>query len=453
MKEKVYVLDTNIILQNLQNLYKISDNKTNHIVIPETVLLELEDKKKLVNELGYYSREFARLLAKMKIKEVDYKLGFKVVKLFNDELNLDIISKDKYDTVIEQIHISESNDKRIIEVASIAQEYYKGCQTIFLSLDVYARTFALFKGLRTETLHDDKSTVPKFDFVKSLELDSSMFNSLENKDITLIDKDYEMQNFAYSFESSDGNISNGKIDILKETDFKALNVKPVNLKQKLFTKAILSNIYDLLVIDAKAGSGKTLMSIVSSMRLIDLGLYDKIVYVRNSIESLDKGADIGYLSGNDEKFRIYNMALSDTLEFIAKKNLKKSENRENQESIESKIDELKSKYCIETLWPGEARGRTLSSSIVIMDEWQNSSEKTTQLILSRLDESCMAIVIGSNRQIDNLYLNKYNNGLTTLLKQTNEAHPELKMFAIELEKAVRGKFAQFTERIFENRKD
>ena len=48
MKEKkVYILDTNIILQNLQNLYKISDNKTNHIVIPETVLLELEDKKEV----------------------------------------------------------------------------------------------------------------------------------------------------------------------------------------------------------------------------------------------------------------------------------------------------------------------------------------------------------------------------------------------------------------------
>ena len=456
MKEKVYVLDTNIILQNLQNLLKISDNKTNHIVIPETVLLELEDKKKLTNELGYYSREFARLLAKMKIKEVDYKLGFKVVKLYNEEINIDIISKDKYDTQIEQVHISESNDKRIIEVAVIAQEYYKGYKTIFLSLDVYARTFALFKGLKTETLHDDKSTVPTFNFVKSIELESSLFNSLENKEITQIDKEYEMQNFSYSFESSDGNIEyaiivNSKIDTLKENDFKALSVKPVNLKQKLFTKAILTNMYNLLVIDAKAGSGKTLMSIVSSMRLIDLGLYDKIVYVRNSIESLDKGAEVGFLAGNDEKFRIYNMALSDTLEFIAKKNLKKSENRENQESIDSKIDELKSRYCIETLWPGEARGRTLSGAIVIMDEWQNSSEKTTQLILSRLDESCMAIVIGSNRQIDNLYLNKYNNGLTTLLKHTNEAHPELKMFAIELEKAVRGRFAQFTERIFEKK--
>ena len=456
MKEKVYILDTNIILQNLQNLYKISDNKTNHIVIPETVLLELEDKKKLVNELGYYSREFARLLAKMKIKEVDYKTGFKVVKLYDEEVNLDIISKDKYETQIEQIHISESNDKRIIEVASIAQEYYKGCKTIFLSLDVYARTFALFKGIKTETLHDDKSTVPKFNFVKSLKIDSSKFNSLENKDIFSVDETYEMENFSYSFESDDGNveyaiIANGKIDILKETDFKALNVKPVNLKQKLFTKAILSDMYDLLVIDAKAGSGKTLMSIVSAMRLIDLGFYDKIVYVRNSIKSLDKGAEVGFLAGNDEKFRIYNMALYDTLEFISKKHLKKSENKEKQESIISKIEELKSKYCIKTLWPGEARGRTLSGSIVIMDEWQNSSEKTTQLILSRLDESCMAIIIGSNRQIDNLYLNKYNNGLTTLLKQTSQAHPELKMFAIELEKAVRGKFAEFTERIFENK--
>ena len=454
MKEKIYVIDTNIILQNIQNLYRISDNGTNILVVPETVLFELEDKKKLSSELGYYSRAFARLLAKMKTKEIDHKKGFKVVKYFNDELVLHVIAKDTYEENIEQVHLSECNDKRIIEVAVIAQEYYKGSQVIFLSLDVYARTFAQFKAIKTETLHDDKSTVPRFEFIKNFNLDSSLFNTLDGKRIKDIDKDYSLQNFSYSFISEDGNktyalVHNEKIDLLKENDFKALSVKPVNLKQKLFTKAILSNAFDLLVIDAKAGSGKTLMSVVSSIRLIDLGMYDKIIYVRNSIESLDKGADIGYLSGNDEKFRIYNMALNDTLEFISKKHLKKSENRENKESIESKINELTSKYCIETLWPGEARGRTLGNAIVIMDEWQNSSEKTTQLILSRLDETCMAIVIGSNRQIDNMYLNKYNNGLTSLLKQTNNAHEELNMFAIELEKAVRGKFAEFTERIFE----
>jgi len=455
MKEKAYVIDTNIILQNIQNLKKISDNGTNIIVVPETVLLELEDKKKLTNELGYYSREFARMLAKMKIKEVDYKSGYKVVKYYDDNLNLNIITKDKYESEMEQSHLSESNDKRIIEAAVVAQEYYKDSkQVIFLSIDIYARTFALFKGIKAQTLHDDRSDVPSITFVKTIELDSSHFNRLQGLSIHEIDENYANENFSYAFESPDGNVEyaviiNERIEILDEQVFKSLQVKPANLKQKLFTKAILTNIYNLLVIDAKAGSGKTLMSIVSAMRLIDLGFYDKIVYVRNSIESLDRGADIGFLAGNDEKFRIYNMALQDTLEFIDKKSLKKSENRESKESIESKINELTSKYCIETLWPGEARGRTLSSAIVILDEWQNSSESTTQLLLSRLDETCMAIVIGSNRQIDNMYLNKYNNGLTTLLKQTKFKHPELNMFAIELDKAVRGKFATFTERIFE----
>jgi PhoH-like ATPase len=456
MKKKVYVIDTNIILQNIQNIFNISQNGTNIIVVPETVLIELEDKKKLFNELGYQSREFARYLAKSKIKQIDYKKHFKVVKLFQNNIELHIISKDKYDSEMLPHNLAESNDKRIIEVAEVAKNYYKGAKVTFLSIDIYARTFALFKNIKTETLHDDRSDKPSFEFVKSINLDSSHFNRLDLLDIKEIDKNHMAENFCYEFLSDDGNttygiIINEKIHIIEDSDFHPLVIRPANLKQRFFLKAIVSNMYNLLVIDAKAGSGKTLMSIASAMRLIDIGAYEKIVYVRNSIESLDKGADVGYLAGNDEKFRIYNMALYDTLEFIAKKKLKKSESKENRESIQSKTDELINKYNIEMLWPGEARGRTLSGAIVIMDEWQNSSENTTQLILSRLDESCMAIVIGSNRQIDNLYLNKYNNGLTTLLKQTRYKHPELNIFAIELNKAVRGKFAEFTERIFENK--
>ncbi len=456
MSKKVYVVDTNVILQNIQNIFNISDGGTNIVVVPETVLIELEDKKKLFNDLGYYSRAFARFLASTKTKEVDFKRNYKVVKMYKDEIEVHIISKDVYESEMLEHNIAESNDKRIIEVAQIAQEYYRGLKVIFLSIDIYARTFALFKNIKTQTLKDDRADIPEFNFIKTVELDSSHFNRLNNLPIVQIDENYAKQNFCYEFISPDGNttyaiIINEMINIIDESEFNPLVIRPANLKQKFFLKAMISNMYDLLVIDAKAGSGKTLMSIASAMRLIDIGAYEKIVYVRNSIESLDKGADVGYLAGNDEKFRIYNMALYDTLEFIAKKKLKKHENRDNQESIQSKTEELIGRYNIEMLWPGEARGRTLSDAIVIMDEWQNSSENTTQLILSRLDESCMAIVIGSNRQIDNLYLNKYNNGLTTLLKQTKFSHPEINMFAIELDKAVRGRFAEFTERIFEKK--
>jgi len=457
MHNKIYITDTNIILQNIQNIYNLSDNGSNLVVIPETVLIELEDKKKLPNELGYHSREFARLLAKTTVKEIDEKNNYRVVKLQNEDLELHIIAKTKYESEIMEHNLAESNDKRIIETARTAREYYKKAEVIFVSIDIYARTFALFENIKTETLHEDKAEIPEFEFIKQIYFESNHFNRLAYMNINEVDENHLPENFSYEFISSDGNhtygiIADGVIHPIDESLFHNLAIQPANLKQKFMLSAILTNLYDLIVIDAKAGSGKTLLSVASAMRLIDLGHYEKIVYVRNSIESLDRGADVGYLAGNDEKFRIYNMAMYDTLDFLARKKLKKTHKQNSEESIQSKTEYFIEKYDIQMLWPGEARGRTLNNAIVILDEWQNSSENTTQLILSRLDESCMGIVIGSNRQIDNLYLNKYNNGLTTLLKQTKYKHSELKMFGIELDKAIRGKFAEFSERIFENKK-
>jgi len=457
MADKIYVVDTNIILQNLQNIKNLSQEGKNIVVIPETVLIELEDKKRLMDELGYQAREFARFIAEAKVKEVDHENDYKVVKLFHGPYHIHLIAKAHYEAAIEYNHVSESNDKRIIEVAEVAREYYKGHKVIFVSIDVYARIFGLFKNIKTESLHEDRSEVPRQQFFKTLHVSEKELNEKIYKPIDGLDPEYRPDNFCYEFVLEDGSkvyalVANKMLHVISELDFRGMKVKPVNTRQKFFMKAILSNLYHLLVIDAKAGSGKTLIALASAMRLVDKGHYDKIVYVRNSVESLDRGADVGYLSGNDEKFRIYNMALYDTLEFIAKKALKRNENKEDAEAISSKIVELTQKYRIEKLWPGEARGRTLSDAVVIMDEWQNSSENTTQLILSRLDNSCMAIVIGSNRQIDNLYLNKYNNGLTSLLKLTAQEHSELCMFAIDLQKAVRGRFAEFSERVYESKK-
>ena len=454
---KAYVLDTNIILHNSHVLKDLSDGGNNIIVIPETVLIELEDFKKNFTELGYQARNFARMLALCVVESVDTKDSFRVVKMrYKQEIAIHLFSKTLYTSDIDSQFINESNDKRIIEVASGAQAYYPEYKVIFLSLDVYARMFGLFYNVTVESLREDRSDVPEFEFVKQFPIDSSLFNTLDKKLITDVDPERTGDNYSYEFMSADGNSAyaiispGGIIHMLnEELDFRGLEVKPINLKQKFFMKALLSDMYDIHVIDARAGSGKTLMAFVAAMRLVSKGGYEKIVYVRNSIESVDKGADIGYLSGNDEKFRIYNMALYDTLEFIAKKKMKKRDNtQEPQIAIEKKVADLMTKYNIEKLWPGEARGRTLSNAIVIMDEWQNSSNNTTQLILSRLDNNCKAIIIGSNRQIDNMYLNRFNNGLTSLLKQTKKEQSHISLFAIELDKSVRGKFSHFADEIF-----
>ena len=199
----------------------------------------------------------------------------------------------------------------------------------------------------------------------------------------------------------------------------------------------------------------TLLALSTAMRLVAKKKFGGITYIRNSIESTAKGEDIGYLPGLEEKFKIYNHPLYDSLRFIARAELTKSNSNKTkaqsiqitEEAITAKVEELVAKHNIQTMWVGEMRGRTISNSIVIVDEIQNCSASTGQLVLSRLDKDCMAICIGSNRQIDNMYTNKYINALSCLLKATKTEHP-IRLFAGELNKVLRGPITEFAESVF-----
>ena len=49
----------------------------------------------------------------------------------------------------------------------------------------------------------------------------------------------------------------------------------------------------MIIVDAKAGSGKTLLALSGAIKKVRKKQYQKIIYIRNSIESLDKGEDVG----------------------------------------------------------------------------------------------------------------------------------------------------------------
>lgn len=76
------------------------------------------------------------------------------------------------------------------------------------------------------------------------------------------------------------------------------------------------------------------------------------------------------------------------------------------------------------------------------------SNKTMQMVLSRIDNSCKVVVLGSNKQIDNFYVNKYTNSLTTLLKSTKNESSLINIFAIKLQKVLRGPITEWAEQIF-----
>lgn len=455
-----YILDTNIILDSVENLLTLSDNNTNTLIIPETVIDELDAKKTGFEDINFNARQFARLLEDSTIVSNEQVGSLHVITTNIDtlDISLKIISKKNYTCDTQTVALNILNDRKILE-ASADYINLVDKQSTLVSLDIMFRTRALSMGLNAEALVGKNSDIPN-EFHKTIEVSNIM--SLNSAVITAVDPSYVVENYSYTLVDRDtGNeklayVANGHLYFLDEADLGRQSVRPMNKEQKLFVNAILSDMYQIIISDAKAGSGKTLLSLATAMRLVAKKKFSNIVYVRNSIESLAKGEDVGYLPGLEEKFKIYNHPLFDSLRFIAKSELTKSnanKSRANttvisEDTITAKVDEYIEKYRIQTMWVGEMRGRTISDAIVIVDEIQNCSASTGQLILSRLDKNCKVICIGSNRQIDNLYTNKYVNSLSFLLKAAKSLHEEVSLFAIELNRVLRGPITEWSEKIF-----
>jgi len=462
MYNNYYVIDTNIILEDATNLFKLSDEGTNLIIIPETVLDEIDSKKSGYEEINFQAREFARILEKSRTQDIKKADNCSIVSFHiesNKDLYIDIVSKENYIANSKNVQLNIYNDRKILEIASFAKEYY-GKNVKFLSLDIMARTRAISLDILVDYLKGDKDKF-NYEFIKTIPIEFDKLENLPNSDISLYDSSYNMYNYSYCFtvKNSDqvilASIENKKVVILDETEIRSQVITPLNKEQLFFSNAINSYFYNVIVVDAIAGSGKTLLALSGAIKLVRKKQYQKIIYIRNSIESLDKGEDVGYLPGYEEKFAIYNHPLVDSLNYMVRSEHKKRKQNKNQivdemdeQEVLQRVENMVSNYCIDTMWVGEMRGRTLSNAFIIIDEAQNISNKTMQMVLSRIDNSCKVVVLGSNNQIDNFYVNKYTNSLTTLLKSTQNETDLVQTFAIKLEKVLRGPITQWAEDIF-----
>lgn len=464
MFDKYYVLDTNILLEDATNIYKLSQDGKNLIILAETVLDEIDTKKSGFDEINFQAREFARILEDSNIISSTKKDLYKIIRLkinIKDTV-IDIISKDEYEINSKNVSLNIINDRKILEISTFANTYYKH-KVEFISLDIMARTRAISLDIKTNSLLGKDKDIFDLDFIKYIDINFEDLEYLDNEEIIKFDKEYKPYNFSYCFKvkHSDqvvlANIQNKKIKLLDEVEIRDQVITPLNKEQLFFSDAIINHFYNVLIIEAKAGSGKTLLALSGALKLVRQKFFQKIIYIRNSIESLDKGEDVGYLPGLEEKFKIYNHPLMDSLDYIIRTEHKRKRNKKapdvvfqqlDDSEVTARIEQMISNYGIETMWVGEMRGRTLSNSFIIIDEAQNMSNKTMQMVLSRIDSSCKVVVLGSNKQIDNFYVNKYTNALTTLLKSTKNEDNLVNIFAIKLEKVLRGPITEWAEQIF-----
>ena len=453
--EKVFVLDTNILLESASNIFKISENGKNLIVLPETVIDEMDTKKSGFDEINFQAREFGRTLSEATViaTRKNSELNETITELKIDNTRVDIISFKDYN--IKDANKSIMNDRKIIEVAKFAASHY-GLDSTLLSNDVMCRIRAISFGVESHGLSKNLDDI-EVDFVKVVhDFDPSLLNKMEHNDIHIFVDDHKPQNFCYHFKCTDGNeqlayIVNNRISFIDDSLFKGMSVKPINVGQKFAVAGMLDERVDFSIIEALAGSGKTLLAVSAGIKLVKNRQFDKIVYIRNSVESVDKGEEVGYLPGLDSKFMIYNYPLLDTLDFITKNDKTSSKNDKTKLDEMDEMEKMKlfqTMYKAECMWPGAIRGRTVSNSYVVIDEVQNFSRKSLQTVISRLDKDCKVICIGSNRQIDNAFINKYTNGLSKLIKATRKDENSVTLFGTELTKVVRGPLTEFAEEVF-----
>ncbi len=451
-------LDTNILLIDANNLINLGKDGST-VVLPETVLDELDSKKSLLNELGYQARELGRLLTRATTVSVKSDQDTSITTLKLDDTTIEVVSFKRYDIEL-SIDSKIINDRKIIYAAQHYHNLY-GDKAMFISNDVMCKLRAGSLGIPSEDLKQVEDT--NIQFTRTIQVDDEAFRSLHYANITDLDPQHEPQFFNYIVTNPNtenvklGVVTNGKLQIIgkdTEKDLRRQDINPGNTEQLFFTKALQDPTISINMCEAKAGSGKTIVSISNGIRMVRKGVYDQLIYLRASVDDVDRAEEVGFLSGNDEKMQVYLHPLEDSLDFIIRSRLKSSKLKgiQLEEKVAEEIENLKLDCNIQQLIGLGLRGRTFQNAYVIIDEAQNQSKASLQKMLTRFGKGCKIVVIGSNNQIDNPYITKYTNGLGVLLNACKQTHENINLHAVSLPKVLRGPVAEFAEELYSNTK-
>jgi PhoH-like ATPase len=439
---KTFVLDTNVILHDPTCINQFEEN---NIVIPITVIEEIDHFKRGSQVINLNAREFVRTLDSLTGKN-----------LFNGGVSLGkgkgkvriVISKSTAKEIKESFR-EDTPDHRILNTALLLhQETKANDKVILVSKDVNLRMKAKALGV----LAEDYST----DRVGSIEELYSGKEIIENFD------DEILQQFFKTPFSIDADIIAKQINtelipnkyfILKNenrsvltylnhdmTSFERIDkqnvygIIPRNAEQTFATHALCNPDIPLVSLTGKAGTGKTLLALASSLQIRKS--YRQIYIARPIVPLSNK--DIGFLPGDVEsKIGPYMQPLWDNLKVIQDQ-FKETDIKFT--AIENLVKD--NKLVIEPL--SYIRGRSLQRIFFIVDEAQNLTPHEIKTIITRAGAGVKIVLTGDIYQIDHPYLDTQSNGLSYLIDHFKGQ----KLYShINLEKGERSELAELASNI------
>ena len=432
---KIFVLDTNVILHDATCIHHFEDNE---VVIPISVLEELDQFKRGNEQIHFNARDFLRSLD-------DLSTGSDDSELKEGDGKIRVVVNHNWHPDVEASFQDDCPDHRIINCAYKLHIDNPDREIILVTKDTNMRLKSRSLGLSAEDYSRDS-----IEDVSQVYTGSRLIEDVDSKEIDVL----------YASSGVDGGEINCVIDPMANENFILRNgqksilatfdpfdnkvvrvdkpssygIKPRNAEQSFALHMLMDNRIQLVSLSGKAGTGKTLLALAAALEL--RSEYRQIFLGRPIVPLSNR--DLGFLPGDiQSKLDPYMQPLFDNLSVI-RHQFKSNDKR----SI--KIDELleQNKLLITPLT--YIRGRSLQKSFFIVDEAQNLTPHEVKTVITRAGEGTKVVFTGDIHQIDHPYLDKRSNGLTYLISRMKGQD----VFAhITLEKGERSELAELASNL------
>ncbi|OUV98774.1 MAG: hypothetical protein CBD16_09505 [Betaproteobacteria bacterium TMED156] len=412
MAKKTYVLDTSVYLTDSNCINSFLNND---IVIPLKVLEEIDKHKKRQDSVGSQARSIIRKLDQLRDKGSLSK-GVRIQK----GLGLARVSSYNPLCLPDDLDLEDSDNQIIATALSEQDKSPKSRKVVVVSRDINMRVKCDSLGLLTEDYQAEQvveSSEGLYSGLTNLLVDEQDVDKFYNGEEIWISKE-DNKLFPNQFIMLISNSNEKKTALARfvnyssplkhiNSSFKRVwNTSPRNKEQQFALELLMDPTIPVVSLVGKAGSGKTLLALASGLeQTFEQNIYKKIV-VTKPVEPV--GKDIGFLPGSmEEKMMPWLAPIQDNLQFLM---------GDDKATLELYME--KGKIEVEAMT--FIRGRSISNAFIVIDEVQNMTQHEIKTVLTRVGEGTKIVLTGDIEQIDNVYIDATNNGLSYVVERLKE---------------------------------
>lgn len=423
----LYVLDTNVLIHDPNALLNFQEH---HVIIPMTVLEELDRLKTSKQGVAAESRQAIRLIDTVlgEASPEQVEQGVPIARGKNPPCGWLSILMSQRTEVLTYLP-QDSNDNRIINQLMQLKARHLNTPVVLVSKDINMRLKARACGIaaedyQTDQLLDDIGLLTQgyhrihgsfWDQVARVETQQGQGQTLHK--VWMQDEiglSVHLNEFILDDTGFVGWIQAVEVDSLLVLDLhqeplmhrEAWGLVPRDIYQALALHALLDPEIHLVSLCGAAGSGKTILALAAAIEQTMVSKGYRRIIVTRSIQGLDE--DIGFLPGTEaEKMEPWLGAITDNLEAL----------HSEDEHVPSSIDYILQKVPLQFKSLNYIRGRSFQHSFIIIDECQNLTPHQIKTIITRAGTGSKVVCLGNLAQIDTPYLSATSSGLTYLTER------------------------------------